>query len=246
MADENLRSQAEGTETASDQFQLPASTGDMDSTTAGDSAGPGGPDPAAANPFPASSPGTSAGGSEKPLAQDDIDMLLKQAGLGSPTPAATASATAVHPPAGPRRKGPEGRAAAEGELAPGDLDLLFSQAQRALASINANRPQTAPPPGATAFRLEQFAGAPASTEMATLDLVRDVSWTCGSSWAAPTCTSKTSFGSAADRSSPWTRWRAIRLNVFVNGRLIARGEVLVLNDNFCVRVAELVVGNGSG
>jgi flagellar motor switch protein FliN len=26
----------------------------------------------------------------------------------------------------------------------------------------------------------------------------------------------------------------------VNGRLVARGEVLVLNDNFCVRVAELV------
>jgi flagellar motor switch protein FliN/FliY len=28
----------------------------------------------------------------------------------------------------------------------------------------------------------------------------------------------------------------------VNGRLIARGEVLVLNDNFCVRVAELIAG----
>lgn len=30
------------------------------------------------------------------------------------------------------------------------------------------------------------------------------------------------------------------VDVFVNGRLIARGEVLVLNDNFCVRVSELV------
>ena len=28
--------------------------------------------------------------------------------------------------------------------------------------------------------------------------------------------------------------------VFVNGRLIARGEVLVMNDNFCIRVTELV------
>jgi len=26
----------------------------------------------------------------------------------------------------------------------------------------------------------------------------------------------------------------------VNGRLVARGEVLVLNDNFCVRVAEIL------
>ena len=35
------------------------------------------------------------------------------------------------------------------------------------------------------------------------------------------------------------------VDIFVNGRLIARGEVLVLNDNFCVRVAELVAGEGT-
>ncbi len=30
------------------------------------------------------------------------------------------------------------------------------------------------------------------------------------------------------------------VDIMVNGRLIARGEVLVLNDNFCVRVAEII------
>ena len=30
------------------------------------------------------------------------------------------------------------------------------------------------------------------------------------------------------------------VDVFVNERLVARGEVLVLNDNFCVRVSEIV------
>lgn len=30
------------------------------------------------------------------------------------------------------------------------------------------------------------------------------------------------------------------VDIFVNGRLIARGEVLVMNDNFCVRVTELL------
>ncbi len=30
------------------------------------------------------------------------------------------------------------------------------------------------------------------------------------------------------------------VDVYVNGRLVARGEVLVLNENFCVRVAELL------
>lgn len=33
------------------------------------------------------------------------------------------------------------------------------------------------------------------------------------------------------------------VDVFVNERLVARGEVLVLNDNFCVRVSEIVVGH---
>ena len=32
------------------------------------------------------------------------------------------------------------------------------------------------------------------------------------------------------------------VDVFVNERLIARGEVLVLNDNFCVRINEIVAG----
>lgn len=29
------------------------------------------------------------------------------------------------------------------------------------------------------------------------------------------------------------------VDIFVNGRLVARGEVLVMNDNFCIRVTEL-------
>jgi flagellar motor switch protein FliN/FliY len=32
------------------------------------------------------------------------------------------------------------------------------------------------------------------------------------------------------------------VDVYVNGRLIARGEVLVWNDSFCVRVSELLAG----
>ncbi len=33
------------------------------------------------------------------------------------------------------------------------------------------------------------------------------------------------------------------VDVLVNGRLVARGEVLVLNDNFCVRISEILPGN---
>jgi len=34
------------------------------------------------------------------------------------------------------------------------------------------------------------------------------------------------------------------VDVYVNERHIARGEVLVLNDNFCVRINEIVAGAG--
>ena len=30
------------------------------------------------------------------------------------------------------------------------------------------------------------------------------------------------------------------VDVYVNHRLVARGEVLVLNDNFCIRISEIV------
>lgn len=33
------------------------------------------------------------------------------------------------------------------------------------------------------------------------------------------------------------------VDVYVNGRLVARGEVLVLNDNFCIRISEIVEGH---
>jgi flagellar motor switch protein FliN/FliY len=34
------------------------------------------------------------------------------------------------------------------------------------------------------------------------------------------------------------------VDILVNGQLVARGEVLVLNDNFCVRVAEILTPEG--
>jgi flagellar motor switch protein FliN/FliY len=32
------------------------------------------------------------------------------------------------------------------------------------------------------------------------------------------------------------------VDVLVNDRLVARGEVLILNDNFCVRISEILAG----
>ena len=36
------------------------------------------------------------------------------------------------------------------------------------------------------------------------------------------------------------------VDVYVNGRLVARGEVLVVNENFCVRVSEIMSPGADG
>ena len=39
---------------------------------------------------------------------------------------------------------------------------------------------------------------------------------------------------------PLDKFASDPVDIVINGRLFARGEVLVLNDNLCVRVAEIV------
>ena len=93
------------------------------------------------------------------------------------------------------------------------------------------------------FRLPDFGGNPPSGEAATLALIRevelDVKIELGRTQMYLDDVLKLHKGSvvALDKLA------GDPVDIFVNGRLIARGEVLVLNDNFCVRVAELITGD---
>jgi len=144
-------------------------------------------------------------------------------------------------PVRPEASVPGGSAPAqvEGGIAPGDVEFLLNQAQKAIESIDA---ESQAPPGVSAFRLEEFSGAPASTENATLDLIRDVELDLkielGRTHMYLEDVLKLRRGSVV----PLDKLAGDPVDIYVNGRLIARGEVLVLNDNFCVRVAELLAG----
>ena len=170
---------------------------------------------------------------DKRLGQEDIEKLLGEAGrLSAPAPK---QATAKE------KAGPDLLFPGEGNLLPGDMDLLLSQAERALSSIDSD---AAPdlPPEVTAFPLEEFPGAPCSTDSATLDLIRDVELDLrielGRTHMYLEDVLKLRRGSVV----PLDKLAGDPVDIFVNGRLIARGEVLVLNDSFCVRVAELIAG----
>ena len=115
------------------------------------------------------------------------------------------------------------------------------QAELALASID---DPVNPPPDLNIkpFQLKDFSGAPASKEVATLALVRDVELDVkielGRTQMYLDDVLRLHKGSVV----PLDKLAGDPVDIFVNGRLIARGEVLVLNDNFCVRIAELVAG----
>ena len=167
------------------------------------------------------------------MRQDEVEQLLAEAQRGAP---------------------PEGELRMEG---------LLDDAEQALAAVESASPPASPvaavapavaaappapatlPPGVKPFEFPSLTGKPASTDAATLDLLRDVQLDL-----------KIELGRTRmqlDEVLQLKRGAVVTLDklagdpvdIFVNGRLIARGEVLVLNDSFCVRVAELVAGEST-
>lgn len=171
---------------------------------------------------------------DKLLGQDDIERLLSQAGRAPPPPKAAAS----------REQKPD-LAPMEQDVPQGDIECLLRQAEQALASIDAPA-EHVPPSSVTSFRLEEFSGAPPSTETATLDLIRDVELDLRIELGRTHMYLEDVLRLRRGSVVPLDKLAGDPVDIFVNGRLIARGEVLVLNDNFCVRVAELLAGVGPG
>jgi flagellar motor switch protein FliN len=183
---------------------------------------------AAAGPL---TPPIGAGDSGLP-SQDDIDALLQEAGRGAAAPLEQTA---------PAKEPPAGLLPGEGDITPRDIEYLLNQAEQALESVDSGREGDLPP-GVTSFRLEEFSGSPATTEAATLELIRDVELDLtielGRTHMYLEDVLKLRRGSVV----PLDKLAGDPVDIYVNERLVARGEVLVLNDNFCVRVAELIVG----
>jgi flagellar motor switch protein FliN/FliY len=135
--------------------------------------------------------------------------------------------------------GTSGGSSVPSGLPASDIDFLFKQAEQALASVQGPLPT---PPGVTPYKLTDFGGAPPSTENATLDLLRDVELDLKIELGRTHMYLEDVLRLSKGAVVPLDRLAGDPVDIYVNGRLIARGEVLILNDNFCVRVAELVAG----
>jgi len=235
MADENLMNQEEIERLLG---QVKVKEGVIPGAKEPSAAAPGPPaaaapktSPPAASPKPTPAPGEDE---SKLLGQNDIEKLLSRAG-GAPAKPTT------EPAAVKEKETASSLIVGEGTIASADVEYLLSQAEKALASISGSAGSDLPQ-GVAAFRLEEFTGAPASTEAATFDLIRDVELDLkielGRTHMYLEDVLKLRKGSVV----PLDKLAGDPVDIYVNGRLIARGEVLVLNDNFCVRVAELIAG----
>ncbi|WP_347242848.1 flagellar motor switch protein FliN [Thermogutta sp.] len=176
--------------------------------------------------------GNSADDASRPLSQDEIEKLLQQAGR---TPATPSPAAKAAPAAGAASESPEA------QIHPADLDYLFRQAEQALASLESDQVGNLPP-GLSPFEFTEFSGAPPSTQAATLDLLKEVELDVQIELGRTRLYLEDVLRLRKGAVVTLDKLAGDPVDIYVNGRLIARGEVLVLNDNFCIRVAELVAG----
>lgn len=165
----------------------------------------------------------------RPLSQDEIEKLLQQSARAS-APASSAKGAATSQSLTP-----------PSEIHPADLDYLFRQAEQALASLQQDSAGGLPP-GITPFEFTEFGGAPPSTQAATLDLLKEVELDVQIELGRTRMYLEDVLRLRKGAVVTLDKLAGDPVDIYVNGRLVARGEVLVLNDNFCIRVAELVAG----
>ncbi len=116
---------------------------------------------------------------------------------------------------------------------------LLENAEAAIESLDSNASSTSMP-SPDPFVLEDLIGEEGPPEKCSIDLLRDVDLDLkielGRTQMLIEDVLKLRRGSVVTLD----KLAGDPVDLFVNGRLVARGEILVMNDNFCVRIAELV------
>lgn len=189
-------------------------------------------DPTPHEPAAASATGdaTPAAAEAGALDQAEIEALLQQSAGSAATPPA---------PAAP----PRASAAADdvSNVTQEDLELLLNQAEAAISSVN--QPSGDAPQGIAPFEFRKFSGSPPSANAATVQLISDVQLDLDVELGRTHMYLEDVLKLGKGGVVTLDKLAGDPVDIYANGRLIARGEVLVLNDNFCVRVAELVTGD---
>ncbi|GHT25405.1 hypothetical protein FACS18942_00120 [Planctomycetales bacterium] len=122
----------------------------------------------------------------------------------------------------------------------GDIDYILNKSEdtlRSVASSNLNLPAEV-----IEFQFPEFGGTVPSTEHTTLDQISEVELDVKIELGRTNMYLEDILKLRRGSVVPLDKMAGEAVDIYVNGRLLARGEVLVMNENFCVRVAELLAG----
>lgn len=129
--------------------------------------------------------------------------------------------------------------AAADQVAVKAADLL-DKAESALNELDNTNTAS---PTAQPFQLEDLIGREGPPEKCSIDLLRDVDLDLKIELGRTHMLLEDVLSLRRGSVVTLDKLAGDPVDMYVNGRLVARGEILVLNDNFCVRVAELVGSN---
>jgi flagellar motor switch protein FliN/FliY len=121
----------------------------------------------------------------------------------------------------------------------GDLEYLLNRAEKSIQSIATER---LIPTEVIEFQFPEFGGTIPSAEHATLDQISEVELNVKIELGRTDMYLEDVLKLRKGSVVPLDKTAGDPVDIYVNGRLLARGEVLVMNENFCVRVAELLAG----
>lgn len=120
-------------------------------------------------------------------------------------------------------------------------EAALKAAQDAIASLgDLTQPAPAPPPGAEPFELPSFSSASGSGAPAPIDLLSDVDLQVKIELGRTRMLVEDVLKLADGAVIELDKLAGDPVDIYVNERHVARGEVLVLNDNFCVRINEIL------
>lgn len=177
--------------------------------------------------------------------QAEADALIAAAraaaagGAASPTAAGPAAATTGPATSKPAASKPAAKSTGDIENLLDDTEAAVSQAQIDAMLGNAAKPAAAAP-APKPYQFDDLQGHASDEPPHSMDLLGDVELDL-----------RVELGRTVMRLEEVLRLRGGSVvaldklagdpvDIYINGRLIAHGEVLVMNDNFCIRVTELV------
>ena len=171
----------------------------------------------------------------KVLGQNDVESLLKST-IGVPN-AQPKTGTGIGMP-----QGAEDDSIDDG-VQQGDIDYLLRRAEEALESITSDGGNLSGiPPEVIEFQFPEFGGSTPNSDHATLDQISEVELDIKIELGRTNMYLEDILKLRKGSVVALDKIAGDAVDIYVNERLVARGEVLVLNDNFCVRVAELLAG----